>query len=95
MRLYSTARLIKFMEYLWFSGLFLISVSLSMNICTANHYNKQEFYCIHTGTQVLGQDTTVFLLKIRHENNNIALASPNFWRLMFNILSACAFHSRL
>ena len=43
----------------------------------------------------LGKYNTVFLLKIRHENNNIALASPNFWRLTFNVLSACAFHSRL
>ena len=23
--------------------------------------------------------TTIFLIKIRHENNNIALASPNFY----------------
>ena len=40
-------------------------------------------------------NNTVFLLKIRHENNNIDLASPTFQRLTFSILSVCAFYSRL
>ena len=43
----------------------------------------------------LPTELTVFLLKIRHKNNNIALASPNFKRLLFNILSACTFYNRL
>ena len=32
----------------------------------SNHYNNMQ------------ECTTIFLLKIRHENNNIALVSPNF-----------------
>ena len=34
---------------------------------------KNIFRCIY-----IIKTLTVFLLKIRHENNNIALASPNF-----------------
>ena len=38
---------------------------------------------------------TVFLLKIRHKNNDIAFSFADVWRLLFNILSACTFYSRL
>ena len=70
-----------------------------MNACATFYYkiNKRSqnyFGCVQKKV-VMHNTSTVFLLKIRHGNNNIALASPNFQRLIFNVLSACAFHSRL
>ena len=43
----------------------------------------------------VGCAVTVFLLKIRHANNDIARASLNIQRLIFNIQSECTFYSHL
>jgi hypothetical protein len=72
------------------------------DVCTAIYiytYIHIQFAHSHTVYVGLAQARpnyyTIYLLKIRPGNINIVRASPNFWRLIFNIPSTCAFYSHL
>ena len=51
--------------------------SLPVNLGNPEEHTIKEFAKI-VQKEIGNYIITVFLLKIRHENNNIALASPNF-----------------